>query len=74
MFSLLNSHIRGFFFAYMSSFTILLLSQDEVNQIMETNLWLRHVSLRFMTVKIALEQGHQVWIQASVIHDLLRLD
>lgn len=74
MFCLQNGHIYGFFFPYMSSLSIFLLSQDELNQIMETNLWLRHVSLRCMTVKMDLEQGHQVWIQPSVIHDSLGLD
>lgn len=58
----------------MSSLSILLRSQDEVNQIMETNLWLRHVSLWCMTVQMDLEQGHQVWIQSSVIHDSSGLD
>lgn len=50
----------GFFFAYMSSLPFLLGSQDEVNQIMETNLWLRHVSLWFMTLQRDLQQGQQV--------------
>lgn len=53
----------------MSLLSILLCSQDEVNQIMETNLWLRHVSLWCMTVQMDLEQGRQVWIQPSVIRD-----
>ena len=47
------------FFASTSSLSILLCSQDEVNQIMETNLWLRHVSLWCMTVQM--ESWARAW-------------
>lgn len=43
-------------------------SQDEINQIMETNLWLRHVSLWCMAVQMDLGKGRQVWIEPCVVH------
>lgn len=55
------------FFASTSSLSILLCSQDEINQIMETNLWLRHVSLWCMTVQM--ESWARAWgMDPAVCH------